>query len=251
MLSISEKINSEDIALVLKKFQRLAEFGKTPVASSRSHKDGWGIAAYKNGEVISCAKGIGSAFGNRQYSKAMKTAQAARPEIIFGHLRKASVGSRSINNTQPFISGKYMFCQNGTISDSEKIKLERNLESKLKGETDSERFFFYILQLLAKHKKINAALVKKSIKEAVVYIRENFDFTSLNMIFSDGECVWALREINERNEKVRQLKLMDYYSLFIGVGESCRVVASEKLGIEGMKWEKIRNHELLEMKLHN
>src|SRR3989344_4722125 len=246
LLSICGKIKNNTAESILQKFQNLAEYGNVARGVKKGHKDGWGIVVYKNSKPAIIAKNCRSAFEDSEYLKVVKRLQEIKPEIIVAHLRKASVGARSVINTQPFMSGRYSFCQNGTIFNSREISLGKRFKLLSKGETDSEKLFLYILQSLARYKRRDLLSVREAIGEAINYIRKNFDFTALNMIFSDGKYLWALREVNKKNGRVRKMRMTDYYSLFVGINKNYRLVASEKINIKGIEWKEIKNHELIE-----
>ena len=54
------------------------------------------------------------------------------------HLRAASRGDISLENTHPFIAGKWAVCHNGTFSEFKIVKLALGNRVKFDGETDSE-----------------------------------------------------------------------------------------------------------------
>ena len=189
LIFISGKIDDSFKVEILKKFQRLAEDGEIPQGTEGGHKDGWGIVAYKKGQMILSAKKDTSAFVDPLFPKTIKKLGEKKTDAIIGHLRKASVGARSLKNTHPFIHGAYSFCQNGKIVNSEKISIKPKFRKLISGETDSERFFIYILQLLDEYEGSGAETIRGAIISAVNYVRNNFDFTALNMIFSDGNYI--------------------------------------------------------------
>lgn len=247
ILAISGKIDHQKSALILEKFQRLAEFGKVPGAS-KGHKDGWGIVAYAKGKPFLYARNYKDAFKDPKYSAAVEGLKDKKFDIIVCHLRKASVGSKNTNNSHPFVCGSFSFCQNGTVLDSKKIPLTAKFKKIVKGSSDSEKLFAYVLQRLNEKKKTDTKTIGKAINESVEYIRKNFDYTAMNIVFSDGKRIWALREVNEKNDFVKKYKLMNYYSLSIGKGDGYSVICSEKLPLKNVQWKAIANHELVRIK---
>jgi glutamine amidotransferase len=243
ILAIAGKINHQESALILEEFQRLAEFGKVPGASN-GHKDGWGIVAYSKGKPFLYARNYKDAFKDQKYSVAVEGLKNKKLDIIIGHLRKASVGSKNTENSHPFVRGAFSFCQNGTVMDSQKIPLKTKFKKIVKGNSDSERLFVYILQRLNEKKKTNTETIGETIKESAEYIQKNFDYTAMNMVFSDGKQIWALREVNEKNSFVKKYKLISYYSLFIGRGDGFSIICSEKLPLKTLQWKAIKNHEI-------
>jgi len=252
IITISGKIDCLNKSGMLCEFQRLGEYGKVPNNSEAGHKDGWGIVAYEEADLCLFDRNNKSALEDKVYLKTVEKLENKNTDIIIGHLRKVSIGAKNINNTHPFVEKNYSFCQNGTIFESEAIPLENKFKKIIKGSTDSERFFVYILQILNKYKKSDAASVRKAIKKAVGYLRKNFDFTAVNMVFSDGKYIWGLREINVKNKFVKEENLSNYYySLFFGEGDGYSVISSEKLGGNEIKWRAMENHELVELDAKN
>jgi len=251
MIAISGKTEYPVNSLILKNFQRLAEYGKIPRGTNKGHKDGWGIVAYEKGKPNLFVKSDKNAYIDSLFSETMKELKRKATDIVICHLRKASIGTKNIINAHPFVHYAYAFCQNGTIFDSEKIPLKPEFKKLVKGETDSEKFFAYILQFLNNDNESGARIIRLAIKNSVTSIRKNFDFTAVNIIFSNGKYVWGLREVNEKNRIVIEKKLMDYFSLFSGSGYDCDIISSEKILLKGLKWRSVNNHELLQINLKN
>jgi predicted glutamine amidotransferase len=247
ILFLSGKIEHPEIFATLKKFQRLAEYGKIPKYSKRGHKDGWGIVACAKSRPFLFIRSDKDAFADPKYMETVKSLENKKADIIICHLRKAFVGGKNIQNSQPFVWKNFSFCHNGTVLEGEKIPLNAKFKSIVKGETDSEKLFAFILQHLRGDRNDDATAIRKAIKKAVRDIRNNFDFTAMNIIFSDGKYSWALREVNEKNEEVKKKKLMGYYSLFIGLGKNYKIICSEKLSLKNIKWRALKNHELLQI----
>ncbi len=228
---------------VLEDFGRLAEYGHVPESTAPGHKDGWGVVAHNKGGVSFYARSTEDAFSDPRFREVADFVGKTSPDVLISHFRKASIGSVNIPNTHPFLNGKISFCHNGSIRSE--ISLSENSEALLQGETDSERFFFMILE-----KMQAGASLKDALKNCVKLARENFDFTAINLLISDGGFVWALREINEKSEIVQKENLLDYYSLFLGKNKSSFVICSEQLSVGG-DWQLMQNHELVEIDVAN
>lgn len=244
----SDKMESRTI---LDCFRNLAESGKVPPSSTKGHKDGWGIAAYKKGEVVYFFKNKDNALDDEEYQKTVDKLEKINPNVITGHLRKSSCGLNKIENTHPFENGNYIFCHNGTVFNSDKIPLNDKFRKFAEGETDSEKLFLYILQILKESKKSTPKITKNAILRAITRIRNNMDYTAMNFIFSDGEFLWTLRDFNENNAVVKKENLGDYYSLYVGLNKKRKsiVVSSEVLRLESMEWREIKNKELIQINL--
>src|SRR3989338_2116177 len=128
---------------LLDKFRGLALKGRIPPGAHKGHLDGWGLAGY----ISNGAEYLGRSFRGADaemviFQDAARKAADTGARILLGHLRKASTGETKIENTHPFKSDSWLFCHNGTIYNHGDIPLEYSQPS---GDTDSERFFMFIL----------------------------------------------------------------------------------------------------------
>jgi glutamine amidotransferase len=77
-----------------------------------------------------------------------------RTDVLVGHVRRPTVGSLRTENTHPFRYRQWLFAQTGTIGGFNELK-DRLLESQpeflrrnVRGDTDSELFFYLFLSFL-------------------------------------------------------------------------------------------------------
>jgi glutamine amidotransferase len=119
---------------------------------SREHPDGWGLGWYV-GRVPQVVRSLSPAHGDEDFEEVSSFVSAS---TIVAHIRKASVGGVSLQNTHPFEWGPWLFAHNGTIPGWEKLaacveaEIDSGLRAKIQGETDSERCFYLFLTRLAK-----------------------------------------------------------------------------------------------------
>ena len=106
----------------------------------------------------------------------------------------------SYRNCHPFQHGDWLFAHNGRIEpiDSLRAKLSDHYRRAVLGETDSEVFFYWILQNIDRCEGDAVA----GIRVAVLGLEE---YTGLNFLLSDGERLLAYREAKSEE---------DYYSLY-------------------------------------
>src|SRR2546430_2252107 len=82
---------------------------------SKAHADGWGVAHYVDG----------TPHGTRAPSTAVSDAIFHRlsgivsSETVLAHVRRATVGPKTVLNCHPFQYGKWVFAHNGEIRDFE------------------------------------------------------------------------------------------------------------------------------------
>ena len=231
---------------VLEEFQKLSFCGKVPVSVPAGHKDGWGLAAYSHDKtgIAFYARHPGDPYSNSAFSHSIEVVQSLNPSIIVGHLRKASVGKNTSANTHPFVFKNFVFCHNGSASFVSEDFLEPNYKELVSGQTDSEKLFYLLVQLVFK----NNGNIPLAIAELLKFVREHSNYTSLNFIFTDGNTVWALREVNEDNEIVKKLDMCDsYYTLYYSSDDSggVNIICSEPMPVPDLKWNLIANHTLV------
>jgi glutamine amidotransferase len=111
---------------------------------------GWGLGFYQAGEILLRRRPI----DDRSEIDLTEAAEDIRTDVLIGHVRHASVGALRTENTHPFRYRSWVFAQTGTISGFENLR-ERLLASQpeflrrnVRGETDSECFFYLFLSFL-------------------------------------------------------------------------------------------------------
>jgi glutamine amidotransferase len=155
---------------------------------AEEHKDGFGIAFFEG-------------RGLRHYVDAASARESLlaewiqrypiRSEVVIAHIRKATQGQVTLENTHPFqreLWGRYwVAAHNGDLKD-----FHPHLHAAFRpvGDTDSERLFCWLMQELAKaHCRV------PSIAELSLTLRELLPQAArhgtLNLLLSNGEALWA------------------------------------------------------------
>lgn len=219
---------------------------------AKFNPDGWGLGWYENDKAQVFKRGLSAQY-DPQF---VELSKEVRSKIIIAHVRNATTGNRSELNSHPFQYKNWIFAHNGSIEDWEFLfdLLEDKYKEKVKGETDSEVYFYWILQCIEE-----CGSTLKGIKKAVNKVI-NYRHTGLNFLLSDGACLYAFRYSNDS---------WGYYSLYLlkrissyceplefisnetGVllrskslrGEKAVLVCSEKLTKEN--WEEIEVGSLI------
>ena len=102
-------------AELLARFREQAR-GQVPMGDSPGHGDGWGIAYYDDGRPVYAGRSTGDAFTDPLYPAAVEEVRKRRPSgPLLAHVRKASAGALTVDNTHPFTHGRWTFCHNGTV----------------------------------------------------------------------------------------------------------------------------------------
>ena len=173
---------------------------------SHKHPHGWGIGWYSGGHPV-IRRGILPAHADEAFVHA---AAAARSTVVLAHVRDASVGAVTAENTHPFQHGVWLFAHNGTVARYKKVQsvrdavlaeIDPDLRSAVRGETDSERCFYVFLSRLRARAPLDGASlaqVRRALAEtteAVVRIADPHaeSPTTLNLLVSDGRLLAATR----------------------------------------------------------
>jgi predicted glutamine amidotransferase len=126
-------------------------------------------------------------------------------DCAIAHLRQATVGGFSLDNTHPFRFRQWLFAHVGTLRSFDELKeqllaeLPDFLRRNIRGSSDSELFFHTILAGLHVRNQLEAAepsetTVLESIGAAVASIDKAAGGPStLNLILSNGRFMYALR----------------------------------------------------------
>ena len=161
----------------------LVEAENPLIEQSEEHDSGWGLAVYDrpDGGAPVWRRFPEAAHRDSDFGRATDL----RGRIFSVHVRRATIGGLTTENTHPFCLGNYSFAHNGTI-----VRFPRLLEpgvARPGGETDSEHFFNFLMR------DFDPADVPGSLRHAVTGVIDRSPFSCLNFLFSDGERLYAYR----------------------------------------------------------
>ena len=183
---------------------------------------GWGMAVFPNGDGDEprCTRFPEAAEASDEFAAAAE----AEGRIVMAHVRKATMGGLTEENTHPFCLGEYAFCHNGTIGRSERL-LGLHDGAGPHGQTDSERLFHRLLR------EVDPApdRVVEGLRRAVAAAATCGPLSAINFLFSDGERLYAYR-----------LGLFEMHWL---AREGQVLVATERM--TGEAWHDVRQDVLL------
>jgi glutamine amidotransferase len=166
----------------------LREAPRSLAALSHEHRDGWGLAIF-DGEDWRLHRGVAQASEDEQFHR---LAVGSRGELLIAHIRRRTVGVTSLENTHPFRSGEWVFAHNGTIDDIAYLRTRVSPArlAAIRGETDSELFFAFLLTRLDERPNANPdPVIAAAVREA----RARGDFGAFNFLLSNGEFTYAHR----------------------------------------------------------
>jgi len=125
-----------------------------------------------------------------------RTAARVFSRTVVAHVRRASVGSVSLDNTHPFAYGRWVFAHNGTLRAFDAMRewmldaMTDEHRMAIRGATDSEHVFHFVLSLWAKHPHLTLCEALRAGLQQVITQSRKTDATAtigLNVILSDGE----------------------------------------------------------------
>jgi predicted glutamine amidotransferase len=159
--------------------------------AQQSHRnpDGAGIGTFDSQGLPVVDKQPLAAWRDTEFAAA---ARELRSSTFLAHVRYASTGNLSMNNTHPFLQHGRLFAHNGVVEGLG--ELDARLETLgathlVQGETDSERVFALITAETIRHD----GDVTVGLKAAIGWINEHLPVYSLNLILTTASDLWALR----------------------------------------------------------
>ena len=203
----------------------LLEAENPMIRQSEEHDSGWGMAVYLRGEgeEANCVRFPEAAYADGDFSKATEI----RGRIFNCHVRRATIGGLTMENTHPFCLGNYSFSHNGTV-----LYYTRLMEAGVptpSGQTDSEVLFNHLMR------DFDPGHVIRSLRRASRIWIERSPFSGLNFLFSDGERLYAYK--------------LGIFDLYWRPRPGQLLVASERLTDES--WHSVHDDVLLVLDPHD
>src|SRR5437763_1223628 len=198
----------------------LVEADNPLIRQSEEHDSGWGMAVYRrgDGEEPACVRFPEAAHEDGAFIDATNM----RGRLFNVHVRRATMGGRTEENTHPFCLGPYSFGHNGTI-----VRFPKLIEPGVlppKGQTDSEHFFNLIMR------DFDPEHPRRCLRKAVRTVIERSQFSGLNFLLSDGERLYAYK--------------LGIFELHWAARDGALVVASEPT-TESERWHRVHDDVLL------
>jgi glutamine amidotransferase len=174
--------------------------------------DGFGIGWYApevNDEPVTFVS-VNPAWSNRNLRN---LAPRIRTECFVAHVRAASVGEVSESNCHPFQYKNLLMMHNGGVENFASIKrkirepLDDQLYEWIKGQTDSEHIFAYLINyLLTNHKIISSGTVIDAFEHTFSFLKNLMEKNGiqeaayLNMVLTNGSFIVGTRYVTSPNE---------------------------------------------------
>ena len=153
------------------------------IRQSEDHDSGWGMAVYEraDGGEPHLVRFPEAAYADGEFV----TATSLQGRIFNVHVRRATMGDLRFENTHPFSLSSYTLGHNGTILQYTRL-LEPGMTAPA-GDTDSEHLFNLLMSDY--DRAAPAASLRKAVRKTV----ERSAFSGVNVLFSDGERLYAYR----------------------------------------------------------
>ncbi len=154
---------------------------------SRHNPDGYGIAFYNGNGTAQVDKRPAEAYEDELFAREAKELES--PTFV-AHVRYASTGGKTVENTHPFEQHNRVFAHNGYIGDLPALDSRLGQSADLvHGDTDSERFF----ALITSEIETRNGDVGAGIAAAARWIARELPVYSLNCVLATKSELWALR----------------------------------------------------------
>jgi predicted glutamine amidotransferase len=157
------------------------------VVQSHRNVDGSGIGFFDQAGAPVLDKQPEPAFSDEEFIHEARQAESA---TFVAHVRWATAGGRAVANTHPFTMAGRIMAHNGGFGELSRLD-ERLGEyaGLVRGDTDSERYFALITQQADAH----GGDVGAGIAAAAGWIAAHLPLSSLNMVLTTSDELWALR----------------------------------------------------------
>lgn len=162
-----------------------------------------------------------------------------RSTCFFAHVRAASQGDVSLQNSHPFHYKRFLFMHNGEIAGFRVIKryMRRQLSDEvydwIQGQTDSEHMFAIFIETFLKNKgHFNAEDIADAFEETIAqinFIQKKHHIDGINYInaaITDGRSIVAMRYITDKSLPAPSLHFSEG-SRYDYHGGRCHIVPTE------------------------
>jgi len=161
---------------------------------STKNPHGWGFGWYENSKAHYFKEGLPAHDPLSQYNQYADDVQSP---LIIAHVRELSEARPAEKNSHPFQVDNWLFIHNGFV-DGKHLQTLLDLKYKelIVGDTDSEIYFYWILQNIENYNNDVLSGIKSALKEVI-----KKRYTGINFLLSDGSSLYAFRYSQNPQDK--------------------------------------------------
>jgi predicted glutamine amidotransferase len=203
-------------------------------ALSAKHGDGWGVATVDNQMHTQLVVEPTRAKDSAKFAEVTSNLKSDGALL---HLRWATQGLAINNgNSHPFTYDEVSFMHNGDIRPADSLDpfVDPELKTAMRGNTDSEKYFYSIISAAKKSNLLDGTL------KAVKKIKEKLTYSSINAMLLTPDKYIVVCEHND--ERIPAGEGSDYYDLYYRKDAKGILVTSTGWNQEG--WTLIPNHSI-------
>jgi predicted glutamine amidotransferase len=153
---------------------------------SRREPDGTGLGWFDADGTPEVSKQPLAAYEDHKFAQEAKEVES---RTFVAHVRYASTGGLTTENTHPFELDNRLFAHNGVIAGLDELDAHLGDDRQLvRGETDSERFFALITREARRSGDVGEAIA-----HAVGWIADHLPVYALNFVLISDTDLWAFR----------------------------------------------------------
>jgi predicted glutamine amidotransferase len=218
--------------------------------AEQSHRepDGTGLGWFDGDGAPHVSKQPLAAYGDARFGR---EAREVFSRTFVAHVRFASTGALTLQNTHPFKQHGRLFAHNGVIEDLPALDAHLGADRELvKGDTDSERLF----ALITREIEARDGDVGAGIEAACEWVAANLALLAINLVLTTAQELWALRYPQTHELYVLERAPGDPLEHASSLGSRVRsrdgldrllvVVASERMDADPA-WRQLDSGELL------
>jgi len=220
------------------------------VMQSERNPDGYGLGTFYPDGTPELGKRPVAAHGDALFAAQAREEASA---TYLAHVRFASTGGLTSENTHPFEQDGRLFAHNGVVQGLDRLEAELGeAMSPVRGDTDSERLFALVTREIERH----GGDVGAGIAAAVGWVSSELPLYSINFVLTTATDVWALRypegnelHVLDRDADGQRLDAVGARGTVRVRSDDCAerpvvVVASEPMDADP-RWRAIEPGELL------
>jgi predicted glutamine amidotransferase len=153
---------------------------------SRREPDGTGLGWFDADGTPEISKQPLAAYEDHKFAQEAKEVES---RTFVAHVRYASTGGLTTENTHPFELDSRLFAHNGVIAGLDELDAQLGDDRQLvRGETDSERFFALITREARRTGDVGEAIAS-----SVAWIADHLPVYALNFVLISDTDLWAFR----------------------------------------------------------